>query len=169
VSPSPGVPDEFLTALSANLGRVKVAGRLALTLLLVALGYCGGCRNKETEASTPAPAAPVPTSAACASLTRLQCYASTHCFLEHRGSFRYACRDKRGPCEVGLRQTDQAACEKRPQCEWRPGECFCPFPGYGETAVKDPDSPAAACACGGGPPARCVERGSKPEGDATPR
>ncbi len=122
--------------------------RIGLVSMLALVVWLADCKNKN----------PVPTSTPCESLTRLQCYASSHCFLDHLAHFRYACREKRGPCEVGIRQTDQAACESRPQCQWKPGDCYCPFAGYGETAVKDPEDQSGACDCGGGPPAMCVVR-----------
>ena len=135
--------------------------------MLATLGFCADCKNKETGSTSTSSTTPVPTSAVCASLTRLQCYSSSHCFLDYLGPYRYACRDKRGPCEVDIWQTDKASCENRRQCEWKPGNCYCPFAGYGETAVKDPGVAAGACACGGGPPSMCVERAAKNAGDAT--
>ena len=134
---------------------------LFLALGVAALASCG--RGEV--------APPSKLSGPCSSLTRLQCYASQECFLDHAEPNDYSCRDKRGPCEVDMRQTDEAACRARPGCEWDPGSCFCPFPGYGETSVPDPPGEAGgACACGGGPPPRCEQRNQPAErsSDGTP-
>ena len=102
----------------------------------------------------------------CASLSRLSCAKSSRCFLDHVSSSppRYLCRDKKGPCEEGINQWDKRACLAKPGCEHLEGSCYCPFPGYGETAVPDEVDAkrGGACACGGGPPPRCVVKGSVP-------
>jgi hypothetical protein len=136
---------------------------LFLALGIAALASCG--RGEVAPPSPTGPTGPTgptePTgpTGSCSSLTRLHCHASKDCFLDHAKPYHYSCREKRGPCEVDLLQTDEAGCRARPGCEWDPGSCYCPFAGYGETAVPDPPSrQGAACACGGGPPARCKER-----------
>jgi len=123
--------------------------------LVSALGACR--RPKPGAGSDPAPS--IPTSTRCDSLPRTECYAATHCVLEHVGTAKYICRDPKGPCEVGLKQTDRTGCNARPQCTWKQGGCYCPFPGYGDTAVPEkPGTSGGACACGGGPPPMCVEK-----------
>jgi hypothetical protein len=128
---------------------------------LVLVAALSGCRKpKPGTSSVPSSNAPsIPSSARCDSLTRTECYAAAHCVLEHVGTAKYTCRDPKGPCEVGLKQTDSKACNARPECTWKQGGCYCPFPGYGDTAVPEkPGTTGGACACGGGPPPMCVEK-----------
>lgn len=133
-----------------------------LATMLALLGLSAACKREAPHSDPPGRSSsdPVQGSRACSSLTRLECYASSHCFLDHLAPFKYACREKRGPCEEGIRQTDRDSCEARPGCAWNPGSCYCPFAGYGETAVKDRAQSTGACACGGGPPAMCVKAGT---------
>lgn len=132
---------------------------LATTSMLLGAMALGACRDKSKHDPTPAPTSTISTSARCDSLTRLECYAASHCVLENVGPAKYVCRDPKGPCEVGLKQTDAKACNARPECTWKQGGCYCPFPGYGETAVPERTRNAGgACACGGGPPPMCVEK-----------
>lgn len=136
---------------------------MRLPCLVLAISVLvGACRDKAKPEPTPAPTSTVSTSARCDSLTRLECYAAAHCVLENVGPARYVCRDPKGPCEVGLKQTDAKACNARPECTWKQGGCYCPFPGYGETAVPErTQSSGSACACGGGPPPMCVEKAAQ--------
>jgi hypothetical protein len=138
-----------------------LAARLAVAVCLVVSTACtlGSCRGKPKPGTDPAPTAPIPTSARCDSLTRLECYSASHCVLEHVGPAKYVCRDPKGPCEVGLKQTDAKACNARAECTWTPGSCYCPFPGYGDTSVPERTGDVGgACACGGGPPPMCAEK-----------
>lgn len=136
----------------------------ALCLLVCASLWLGACKSKPKPEPGPTPTATatIPASARCDSLTRLECYAASHCVLENVGPARYVCRDPQGPCEVGLKQTDAKACNARPECTWKPGACYCPFPGYGDTAVPERSrNSGGACACGGGPPPMCVEKAQR--------
>ncbi len=130
----------------------------------------GGPGSSGAPAPTGAPT--IPTTAACASLSRLQCARSQHCFLEHVSSAppRYLCRDKKGPCEEGLSQWDRKACEARAGCEHVAGSCYCPFPGYGDTDVPEPadQRSGGACACGGGAPPKCAVKTGAPGSSAAP-
>lgn len=141
---------------------------LAFVAAVVAVVWVGsGCNRPKAGAGEPSssstrtPFAAIPKSRACASLARTECFRSEHCFLEWVAVSKYTCRDRQGPCETGLHQADRKGCEARPGCEWIQPSCYCPFPGYGDTTVPEPDGDKAGgeCACGGGAPARCVVRG----------
>jgi hypothetical protein len=111
--------------------------------------------------STPTPSpspTPAPDAPACETLPRADCLRARHCTMEHLDPGQYHCRAAQGPCEEGLLQTDRRACEAVAGCTFDPGQCYCPFPGYGATQVPDrkDDQEAGACACGGGPPPRCL-------------
>lgn len=124
--------------------------RSAVLLVLLA------CSGRAAPVDTP-PAPPSPTEP-CESLSRSQCLSTTHCTLHKavESALDYACRPAVGPCEEGLVQTDQAACEARDGCAFHGAECYCACQGSGRTAVEDPvTDPACSCTCGGGPPAMC--------------
>lgn len=133
-----------------------------LVVVLLALGCDRGRKQSAPESSgSPAPTLkPIPKGTACDSLSRTQCFRSDHCFLDWQAPTKYSCRARKGPCELGLHQADRAGCEQRAQCEWRSPSCYCPFPGYGDTAVPEPPGAMAggACGCGGGAPPMCVLR-----------
>ena len=88
-------------------------------------------------------------SKSCSELTELDCIHSTECKLvQAQAHGGYICRAAIGHCEIGFRQVAdydiQKDCEAKPGCEFKIAKCFCP--------------PNLECACGGGPPAQCVER-----------
>ena len=122
-------------------------------LLALSLSSCG---SHDGTSEPPRPDPPPSPTRPCDTFTRAECLRSTHCTLEHVTQSQYRCRPDEGPCEVGIQQSDRRACEAQGGCRWDPGACYCPFNGYGRTAVPDPPNEGAACACGGGPPARCL-------------
>jgi hypothetical protein len=86
---------------------------------------------------------------ACNETTELDCLQSKQCTLvQTQVHGKYTCRDAVGHCEIGFRQSAdydiQKDCEAKPGCEFKIANCFCP--------------PNLECACGGGPPAQCVEK-----------
>jgi hypothetical protein len=125
---------------------------LFAALVLVA---CSGPEPVEHAQADPAPAPPTPTGP-CESFTRSDCLRSSHCTLEFVEPGVYRCRPDQGSCEVGIGQSDRVACEGVAGCRFDQGSCYCPFNGYGRTAVPDPPATGGACACGGGPPPSCV-------------
>ena len=85
----------------------------------------------------------------CSETTELECLQSTQCTLvQTQVHGKYTCRDAIGHCEIGFRQVAdydiQKDCEAKPGCEFKIANCYCP--------------PNVNCACGGGPPAQCVEQ-----------
>jgi hypothetical protein len=89
----------------------------------------------------------------CSDSSELECVQSAQCTLVQTGVHgKYTCRDAVGRCETGFRQVAdhdiQRDCEAKPGCKFKIANCYCP--------------PNLQCACGGGPPAQCVER-EKPE------
>ena len=91
--------------------------------------------------------------ASCSEATEHECLQSTQCTLvQTRVHGKYTCRTAIGHCEIGFRQSAdydiQNDCEAKLGCVFKIANCFCP--------------PNLTCACGGGPPAQCVER-KKPE------
>lgn len=74
------------------------------------------------------------------------CLRSASCTVESvkDRTGQYVCRASKSPCETGFRQSvdGRRDCEAIGGCRFVPGECFCP--------------PLALCACGGGPPPRCL-------------
>ena len=85
----------------------------------------------------------------CSQFSELECIQSTTCKLEQvsfHGS--YVCREAKNRCEAGFRQAGegdiQKLCESTPGCKFKYADCYCP--------------PNLNCACGGGPPAQCVEK-----------
>ena len=86
---------------------------------------------------------------ACSETTELECLQSTQCTLvQTQVHGKYTCREAAGHCETGFRQSAdhdiQKDCEAKPGCVFKIANCFCP--------------PNLNCACGGGPPAQCVEK-----------
>jgi hypothetical protein len=133
---------------------------IATVAMLAVLSIAGCSKDKTPPGPTPTPTPPPPTKTQgpCDQLTRAECLGSTHCTLHWIAESTYECRADDGPCQVGIGQNDRAACEKVGSCTWDPGMCYCPFPGYGQTAVPDKQDPngAGACACGGGQPSMCL-------------
>ena len=132
----------------------------------VALFALAGCKADEQGAAEPeAPTAPpAPTRPAapskCETLDRAECMGAKDCTMYWIADSRYECRASSGTCEVDLIQTDKKTCESRDGCAWSPGECYCKFPGYGQTQVPDKQkNSGGACACGGGKPPRCMTAG----------
>jgi hypothetical protein len=88
----------------------------------------------------------------CSDASELECIQSTQCTLVQTQTHgKYTCRASVGHCEIGFRQSAdydiQKDCEAKPGCQFKIANCYCP--------------PNLACACGGGPPAQCVERKSR--------
>ncbi len=85
----------------------------------------------------------------CSQATELECIQSTQCTLvQTQVHGKYTCRDAVGHCETGFRQSAdydiQKDCEAKSGCMLKIANCYCPA--------------NLECACGGGPPAQCVER-----------
>jgi hypothetical protein len=95
---------------------------------------------------------------ACDDMTAAQCLLAARCVLEAvpRGDPRYVCREAKGPCEGGIAQFPalafKAHCEGKAGCRYVPARCFCPT---AQTRVRA-TPPPINCACGGGPPHRCM-------------
>jgi len=127
------------------------------TLVISAVLILVGCKSEKRDAPGSSAAPTTPTAAACETLDRAQCLRATHCTMHWIESSTYECRTSKGSCEIDLAQTDKGTCESRQDCTWKPGECYCPFPGYGKTQVEDKENNSGgACACGGGAPPRCI-------------
>ncbi len=142
-----------------NQRRVYRRAKHLLVLALLAPLVVGCKRSSKRVEAEQRP--PISTTRACASLTRLECYRATHCILEATAPARYLCRKPNGECEKTQPKYDKAKCESNPRCVFKPANCYCPFVGYGETAVPDPPPKSGgACVCGGGSPARCADRSS---------
>lgn len=149
-----------------------LADALARTAVALACVLWAGCGKGSAPSDKPDARPPpvvtpgvgelpvVPTSAPCDSLTRQECLGSTHCTLHWIKSGEYECRPDEGPCETNLSQTDKAGCIATQGCLYKEPSCYCPFPGYGQTKVKDKGSSGGACACGGGAPSMCFASGS---------
>ena len=136
--------------------RTAVGTRAALLAAMFLVVFMLGCRT-DSPAPAPAETKKTPASASCDALDRAECLRAVRCTLLHVKQMVYQCRPSVGPCETGLLQTDKAACEKRDGCSYDGGGCYCPFPGYGRTAVEDKEkNKGGACVCGGGPPPMCV-------------
>lgn len=138
--------------------------RIGLAVAL-ALAACNVDKQRAPENPEPViveeeePAEPQPD---CETLDRAECMRSRHCTMDWVKQNRYRCRASKGKCEVFLAQGDTRSCELRQGCEWQAGNCYCPFPGYGQTQVPDKkDNTGAACACGGGRPPRCKKKTTK--------
>ena len=106
-----------------------------------------------------------PTDLSCIEMTRSQCMQSAVCTLElTEENSIYNCREAVGVCEEGVVQNDimgntegNTNCQTLEECEILPGECYCPCPGYGQTAVEDdPSDEDCSCMCGGEEPPSCV-------------
>jgi hypothetical protein len=106
--------------------------------------------------SDPAPKTPNH-GASCDSYDRNTCLESKHCTLHQVEGRQYECRAEVGACELGLVQTDEAACNARKGCKFEPATCFCACRGYGRTKIEDKSGPNCKCVCGGGKPSMCVE------------
>ena len=106
----------------------------------------------------------------CELMDRFQCTKSEACVLvagkdmPEGWSHAYGCREASGPCEEGINANLREPCEARAECAFGGGSCYCPFPGYGQTAVPDPSAKGGACVCGGGPPNRCYPKAELPGG-----
>ncbi len=117
--------------------------------------------TEPTAKVPPQPPRDAPALTGCAALTRADCLTSMDCTLRLIAPDHYECRAASGPCETGILQEDKKACEARTACRFVPGNCYCECPGPGVT-MRVPDVVAdgfnCGCACGGGPPSRCIER-----------
>ncbi|HEY5602153.1 MAG TPA: hypothetical protein VIM41_03515 [Gammaproteobacteria bacterium] len=83
----------------------------------------------------------------CLQMTEQACLASTECVLQQQADSKsYQCRAVQNACERGFAQSlhNQEDCERNPQCQFIPADCYCP--------------PGAQCVCGGGAPAMCVPK-----------
>ena len=119
-----------------------------------------GCGDTDTPTE--------PESLTCIEMTRAQCMGSADCTLElTETNSVYACRDADGICEEGVIQNDVMGsqegnldCATIEGCEVFIGECYCPCPGYGSTAVEDdPSDEECNCMCGGEEPNSCIPIG----------
>lgn len=96
----------------------------------------------------------------CEELSPLVCLSSVKCTLDCERDPKsmkkclkhgeYFCRREKGNCEMATSQKEltRESCEGDSRCRYEPANCFCAC-----SFTKDCD-----CACGGGPPANCVER-----------
>ena len=82
----------------------------------------------------------------CFVATESRCLASAKHTLWQDGQ-RYVCRRAVSECERGFVQEKHGPedCEALGECEFVPGQCYCP--------------PQVVCVCGGGPPSRCTVAG----------
>lgn len=141
------------------------------TLMVVLAALCFvGC---EAAPRPPAPKSAAPggpqdvKAVACEAMDRAECLKARYCTLHHVKQSVYDCKPARGPCEEGLIQSDKFGCEARAGCAFVPANCYCPFPGYGQTAVPDKGAKSGgACACGGGPPAMCAASATQEAAEA---
>jgi hypothetical protein len=111
----------------------------------------------------PTPIDATPAQPSCDTLSRRLCLQSDHCTLELAGNNMYRCRPDQGPCEVGVKQTDKAACEAKTECAFDGGSCYCSCEGASRTITVEETQGGCACACGGGPPATCQEKATLPK------
>ncbi|MBL9099827.1 MAG: hypothetical protein JNL82_02655 [Myxococcales bacterium] len=131
---------------------------------LTALAACSPADppSEPTPATRPAPAVD------CDALPRAACIASPACTLVHVPrdevtTRSYICRPAAGACELGLDQSDAAACGARPGCKFVPASCYCACKDYGHARVPDPpDVNACRCECALGPPPICQEADRPP-------
>lgn len=126
-------------------------------LLTLALIACGDTTAVAPIDPSPPPSPPpVSVEVSCSMLDRQSCLDYTLCTLVHVSGMQYECRVSRGECELGVLEAEQSYCEKRPNCRWVPGTCYCPCKGYGRTNVEDRFAQPCKCECGGGKPPACV-------------
>lgn len=145
-----------------------MSSRLFL-FLGVAIAFGGCAKDRQERPANPDPPPPTdeppkpedgptpPVAVACATLDRAECLSARDCTMHWVASNTYECRASAEACETGMIQADKPECESRAGCAWSPGNCYCPFPGYGKTQVADKDkNTGGACVCGGGPPPLCT-------------
>ena len=128
---------------------------MSIIFILLGLWGCGEQEQQEPQEEN----------LTCIEMTRSQCMASSLCTLELTDTNAvYSCRDSSGVCEEGVVQNDimgntsgNTDCRTIEGCEITGGECYCPCPGYGQTAVEDEASlEDCNCMCGGEEPTSCT-------------